>query len=276
MHRAVTLVAVLACVCVMASAQFGPHLDLEAAPQARTQQEFDAYLEVLSAKDDRQRVVQAEDFFSAYPESALQGLAAVYQMEAFKALDDFKGVLSSGERVLRLLPENLRALLTLASAIPNAAGDGTEDRALLDRAEAYAERALAVMGEKEIPRSIRLEDWKRFRAGMASEAHEALGHVAAKRGRIERAVSEFELAVRLNPSPEGRQFYRLGAAYVAVGRTADARRALNRAAVLGPDLIRQRATRELSTLGALGPRPARPAGAQDPVEPHPFREPELP
>ena len=253
MHRTAALLAGLACACLTSSAQFSPLLDLDAAPQARTQQEFDAYLEVLAAKDDRQRVARAEDFLSAYPQSALQGPAAVYQMEAFKALNDFEGVLSSGERVLRLLPENLRALLTLASAIPNAVRGGTEDRALLDRAESYAERALAVMKEKEIPRSIRLEDWKRFRAGMASEAHEALGHVAAKRGRIERAAEEFEVAVLLNPDPVGRQFYRLGAAYVAVGRTTDARAALNRAAALGPDLIRQRAVRELSALGALGP-----------------------
>ena len=138
--------------CLDANAQFGPFLDREGAPQARTQAEFDEFLEILAASDDRQRIVEAMDFLEAYPESALQGQARVYQMEAYKALDDFEGVLMSGERVLKLLPENLRALLTLATAIPNAVRDARKERVLLDQAESYATRALAVMESKEIPR----------------------------------------------------------------------------------------------------------------------------
>ena len=240
-----------------AAAQFGPLLDLETAPLAKTQEEFDAYLEILAAAGDRQRIAEARDFLAAYPESALQGHAAVYQMEAHRALDDVQGVLGSGERVLKLLPENLRALLTLATAIPNAVQDATQDQALLERAERYATRALAVMESKEIPRSIRLAEWKRFRAGMAAEAHEALGHIAVKRGRIEHAVSEFELAIRLNPDPEGRQWFRLGAAYAGAGRASEAATALRRAVALGPELIRQRAEQELNSLSESGPATGR-------------------
>ena len=239
----------LALASFQATAQFGPLLDLEGSPQARTQEEFDAYLEVVAATDDHQRVAQVESFLKAYPESALRGRACVYQMEAYKRLDNFAGVLRTGEQVLKLLPDNLRALLTLASAIPNAVRGGIDENAMLERAESYARRALAVMEGKKIPLSIPLGDWKRFRAGMASEAHEALGHIAAKRGLNDLAVTEFETAVQLNPSPEGRQFYRLGAAYVSIGRTQDGTVALKRAAALGPALIRQRAKQELSALG---------------------------
>ena len=252
------LLAGLALPCLQAPAQFGRLLDIEGAPQAKTQEEFDEYLEVLAADDDRNRAAEARDFLAAYPESALQGLATVYQMEAFKALDDFGGVLSSGERVLELLPENLRALLTLAAAIPNAVRNATEERDLLDRAESYATRALAVMERNKIPRSIRLEEWKRFRAGMASEAHEALGHIAAKRGQIERAMGEFELAVELNPVPDGRQLFRLGAAYAAVGKASEAGDTLRRAVALGPELVRQRAQQELRSLEERAPGGGRP------------------
>lgn len=253
MRAAVALAGVLSWSGPHAAAQFGPLLDLEGAPQARTQKEFDAYLEILAAADDSQRVAQAREFLAAYPESALQGHAAVYEMEAHRALNDFEGVLGSGERVLKLLPENLRALLTLATAIPNAVRDATRDETQLKRAERYATRALAVMESKEIPRSIRLEDWKRFKAGMAAEAHEALGHIAVKRSRIEQAVGEFDLAVRLNPDPEGRQWFRLGAAYAAAGRASEAAKALRRAVVLGPELVRQRAEQELRRLAEAPP-----------------------
>ena len=254
-RAAVALVGALCWPGLHAAAQFGPLLDLEGAPQARTQEEFDAYLDILASAGDRQRVVEAREFLTTYPESALQGRAAVYQMEAHRALDDFEGVLASGERVLKLLPENLRALLTLATAIPNAVRDATQDRALLERAERYATRALTVMEGKQIPRSIRLADWKRFRAGMAAEAHESLGHIAVKRGRIEHAVAEFELAVRLNPDPEGRQWFRLGAAYAGAGRASEAASALRRAVALGPELIRQRAEQELRSLAESPPVP---------------------
>ena len=248
-----TLLLGLAWPCLRTAAQFGPLLDLESAPQARSQEEFDQYLQVLAASDNRRTVDEAKKFLVAYPESALRGLAAVHQMEAYKAIGDFGGVLSSGERVLELLPDNLRALLTLAAAIPNTVHNPIEESVLLDQAESYATRALAVMESKTIPRSIRLKDWRRFRAGMASEAREALGHVAAKRGRIKRAVTEFELAVELNPDPEGRQFFRLGAAYAAVGRDSEAADALQRAVALGPRLVRQRAIQELKSLGASAP-----------------------
>lgn len=253
MWSALVLLAGLAWPGLHLTAQFGPLLDLEGAPQARTQEEFDAYLEVLAATDDRQRVVEAKEFAATFPESALLGLAMVHQMEAYRALDDLSGVLSCGERVLKLLPENLRALLTLAAAIPNAVHSAPGERVLLDRAESYATRALAVMASKEIPRSIPLEDWKLFRAGMASEAHEALGHVAAKRDRIAVAVTEFEMAVQLNPVAEGRQLFRLGAAYASVGRTRDAKDALERAAALGPELIQRRAQQELKSLEEAAP-----------------------
>ena len=225
-------------------AQFGPVLDPGDAPQAKTQQEFHAYLEVVSAKNDHQRIAKGRQFATEYPESALLGPAIVYEMEAHKALNDLARVLESGQQALKLLPDNLRALLTLASAIPNA----TNDETLLARAEAYATRALDVMEQKQIPKSIPLVNWQKLRAEMASEAHEALGHIAAKRDQIHLAVNELEKAVQLNPSAEGRQFFRLGVFYASLGRNADAKTALARANELGPDLIRQRVSQELQRL----------------------------
>lgn len=246
---AVALAAGLACPLFLAMAQFGPFLDLGSAPQAKTQQEFDAYLDVLAADDPRDRVAACTAFMGAHPRSALRGLVSVHEMEAHRQLDDFAGVLSSGERVLQLLPDNLRALLTLAAAIPNAPVEAPRWEMQLDQAEGFARRALEVMDRKEIPKSIGLEEWKAFRAGMASEAHEALGHVATKRGQTERAVREFEQAVRLNPNAEGRQWFRLGIAYALAGRAGEASEALLRAADLGPALVAERATQAIEGLG---------------------------
>ncbi|MDE0104789.1 MAG: tetratricopeptide repeat protein [Bryobacterales bacterium] len=233
--------------------QFGPVLDPEGAPQAETQEEFDAYLAIVAAEGDSERIAAAESFAASYPSSALLGQALVHRMEAHRAADNAEAVVRTGDAVLKLLPDNLRALLTLASAIPNAVVDPESQASLLERAEAYAKRALVVMEAKKIPRTIPLNQWNGLRAEMGSEAHEAMGHVAAKRGDVGKAVEEFRRAIALSPSESGRQHYRLGAALARLGKIADSRAALLRAVELGPELIRVRSRDELRWLESASP-----------------------
>ena len=236
------------------SGQFGPVLDPESAPQAETQEEFDAYLAIVAAEGDSERIAAVESFAGRYPLSALLGQALVHGMEAHRAADDVESVLRTGEAVLRILPDNLRALLTLAAAIPNAVADPEAQDSLLERAETYAKRALVVMEAKKIPRAIPLDRWNRLRAEMGSEAHEAIGHVAAKRGDVVTAVAEFRRAIAMSTSESGRQHYRLGAALARLGKIADSREALLRAVELGPELIRVRSRDELRWLESASPR----------------------
>ncbi len=104
------------------------------------------------------------------------------------------------------------------------------------------------MGRKQIPRSIPYREWEELRDHMAARAHEALGHVAAKRGDMKRAVAEFTEAIQRNPQPEGRQFFRLGVAYAWTGNEDEALAALQRAAELGPELVRELAKTEIEKL----------------------------
>ena len=63
-------------------------------------------------------------------------------------------------------------------------------------------------------RSVSPQRWQELRLEMEASAHEALGHVATKRGKLQEAILEFERAVQQNPVPQGSQFYRLGVAYM--------------------------------------------------------------
>jgi Flp pilus assembly protein TadD len=99
-----------------------------------------------------------------------------------------------------------------------------------------------------IPLTMPLEQWESSKGEMVSRVHEALGQVAMKRNQAPVAVSEFEMAARGNPKPRGSQFYRLGAAYAAIGNNDGAVIALRRAAELGPDALRELAERELKKL----------------------------
>ena len=222
-------------------AQLGP----AQAPQARSQEELDAYLEILTSSDPEETVVKTDRFASRYPKSELLGTVFQYQTQAYQEQGDFDGVLGAGKRSLGLHPDNLNTLLILASTIPNATGTGSDSAPLLERAEEYARRVLTKIKQMRIPRQISLERWETIRGQMAAQSHEALGHIAAKRGQLQVAVAELERAAFDNPIPQGSQFFRLGVAYVLAGNNDRAESVLRRAATLGPDLIRERALSEL-------------------------------
>ncbi len=229
-------------------AQFGVFRNLGYTPQAKTQQEYDLFLEIAAETVDLKRIEKVDLFAAAYPQSELLGQAYQYQLTSYRSTDNFVGVLLAGEKVLSLLPDNVEALITLAEAIPNGTAGRTDAEQLIDRAEQYANKSLEVIERTHIPREIPYADWKRYRRTLEARAHEALGHIAAKRGRLNIAVVEFETAVRLNPEPAGTQHFRLGVAYVWIGRTEEAKNALTRAAELGPARIRVLAQRELMAL----------------------------
>ena len=243
--NAVSCAALFASVC---AAQFGVFRNLGHTPQAQTQDEFDRYLVIIVEPRAPERVRLAEQFLAAYPDSDLRAAIYEHQLLAYQELNDFDAMLRTGARILPLLPDNLPTLLTLALAMPNATSGRADADSLLHAAESYARRALDVIERKQIPRQIAFSEWKEYRCSLQAQAHEALGHVAMKRGRIAEAVAEFEQATRLQPSPEGRAFFRLGVAYARAGQIAKAREALQRAFALGPDLIRQLASQELDKL----------------------------
>ena len=247
----ISRIGLLALIAVFqALGQFGVFQNLGHTPQAKTPEEFDAYLEILSETDASRRAHMVSAFAQRFAGSELLGNAYQHQLTAFVELDSLAGVLTAGRIVLARIPDNLTALLTLASSIPNGTTGRTDAVDLLDAAELYANTALEVLEKKQIPRSIPFVEWKLARSEMQAQAHESLGHVAAKRGNFAEAVLEFERARDLSPRPAGRQFFRLGVAYTWVGRLTEARHALESAVSLGPDPIRRLAQDELKKINA--------------------------
>src|SRR5262249_18378461 len=155
----------------------------------------DLYLEIYTGKDPRMTVEKVNAFAARYPESELLGLAYQYEMMAHKELNNYDGVLRAGEKALQLIPRSLNTLLLLASVIPNSASVRPDSAQLLGRAEDYARQALQELEQIRVPEEISLETWQTRRAEMESEAREALGHVAAKRGDPGAAIREFRSAV---------------------------------------------------------------------------------
>jgi tetratricopeptide (TPR) repeat protein len=254
------LLAALAIMCgnICPEAQLGPFSTPARTPQARTQEELDAYLQIVTGQDPTIVIRNAETFALQYPQSNLLGTAYQYQMLAYEQKSDLQGLLSAGEKALKLQPDNVNILLTVANAIPNTLAGRPDSTDLLARAQEYARRALRGIDQMRIPLTAPLEQWESSKGEMVSRAHEALGQVAMKRNQLPVAVSEFEMAALGNPKPRGSQFYRLGAAYAAIGNNEDAVIALRRAAELGPDALRELAEHELKELTNQNPSAKQP------------------
>jgi tetratricopeptide (TPR) repeat protein len=246
----------LALLCVLltalrpAFAQLGPLSDPAQAPQAKTQQEFDDYLQIVADADPRQVLRQVNAFARAFPDSQLLGIAWQYQMHAFQQLNDFDGLLHAGTRALASNPSNLNTLLTLAPAIANVAMQRPDRQSLLAQARTYATNALAAIDKTRLPREMPLEQWEAEKKKMQAQAHETVGVVALDEADIPTAIHEFETAIALQPAPDGAAYLRLGLAYAEARRVDDAKNTLRRAAELGPDAVRSLALSQIKALAA--------------------------
>jgi tetratricopeptide (TPR) repeat protein len=232
-------------------AQFDQLVSAKQAPQAQSQQELDDYIEILYAAPPQKRIQSIGTFLNNYPDSNLKGIVYQRLMLAYQEMGDYQALIDCGEKALKVQPENLNTLLTLADVIPNGvSGSGADDSFRLDRAEQYARQVFEGIERIKLPRSMPLQLWQTLSSEMEASAHEALGHVASKRGHWQEAIAEFEKAIGKNPSPRGRQFYRLGVAYMLAGNDQSAQAALHQAVKLGPDEIRRMADAVLKRVAA--------------------------
>ena len=72
----------------------------------------------MQEQDPDEQVRLAEDFLLEYPNTELKEYAFQVATQAYQAKNDFSRVLTYGELTLSENENNLVALLTLASAIP--------------------------------------------------------------------------------------------------------------------------------------------------------------
>ena len=235
------------------NAQTGPLSRKQQALQAKSQDELDAYLEVVTATDPHEILRLANSFESSYPSSDLVGIVYESQMHAFGAVGDLDRMLDAGRKALAAQPGNLNTLLTLAPAMVNHA-EGRKDRAeLLNEAGEYAREALAAIARTRPPHEVSIEQWEAQSSDMQRQAHEVLGTVALALRRPGEAAEEFSTVIRLARPPGGAQFFRLGAAYSMAGREKEAEQAFKQAAALGPEDVRKLAREQLKTLPSAAP-----------------------
>ena len=216
------------------------------AREASTFEEFDAYIEVVEAQDPEQQLKAAENFEQKFPRSELLVFVYEHEVDALRSLSRSPAAKEAAEKALKLTPNNIKVMLTLAQLLADDADPPDEDRELNVRV--LVARCLEELGTLKAPRTVPPGQWEETRSRMESEAHAANGLVSARRGQVAAAIREFEAAISLNPTPDGAQHFYLGRLYSATGRIKDALAMLTLAQKLGPDRVRKLALDTISKL----------------------------
>lgn len=217
-------------------------------PQARSREEFKAYLNLAQASDPQEMLNLAAVLLSRFPESEFQAQAHRIRMHAYRSLEDVENTVEAAEKALAANPLDVDTLLTLASVLPNQNAGAKDFDLVLQRASDCANRALQELAVLKASRSVLLSDWRAFLRRSRASAHESLGVVAFKREDYTESVKQFEQCVRENPAEEGSQLFRLGVAYQFTGNKEKALAALERAIILGPDVVAAKARLQLTEL----------------------------
>ena len=225
------ILAILAIANMRVSGQFLPDL------QAKTPEEYDAYLDVLDGPLPGKGVL----FEKTYPKSAL--LLPVYELMAreWRSQGDAERATEYTRKALSISPDYVPMLTELADLLANRGSN-------LEEALSEGRRALVVLETIKAPRRVREADWTTAVAKLRARAYGAIGLALFRENDIPGAIVEFEKALAEPAAAEPLLHYRLGRLYVLSGRKAEGRKHLIEAAERGDELLRQRAQQALAAI----------------------------
>jgi tetratricopeptide (TPR) repeat protein len=233
-------------------------------PQAKTQQEYDAFKKFEGETDLAKKALAGEQFIKDFPDSELIGpYATPLLVDAYQRLNNFQKVVDYGEKALlsnppqqtalfvyqaivvayqqlnsyektvewaeKFLtadPNNTFALYMLATVIPERIKDDDLDRQQkLDHTTEYAKKLLEVANAMQKPAAITEDQWKMQKAQLQGGGYSALGFVALHKKNYDEAISEYKKSLEVYPK-DAIAYYRLGLSYSFAKKNDEALKAL--------------------------------------------------
>jgi len=212
-------------------AQFLPDL------QAKTPEEYDAYLDVI----DGPVLEKGAMFERAFPSSPLLLPVSELMSRQWRLQGNAAKAIEAAERGLAIAPDYVPLLVELADLLSNGS-------AQLDTAATAARRALTLLETARAPRRVSVEDWTVAVSRLRARARGALGTLLFKQDDVAGAVKEYEAALREPGTQDPILHYRLGRLYAVTGRQGEARSQLQEAVRRGDKILRERAAAALAEI----------------------------
>lgn len=195
--------------------------DKSAAKSSYEFLEAAAFNAIAGEPDAKNRMAYIERFTPAFPNSRFQEQVVSYAMMSLSQLKDTPRLISYAEKTLATDPNNLPALLLLASTYVEDPKAGSVTKAVT-----YAQKTIEA-AKADAP------DADRSRKVSAGAAHSILGYAYMKQDKTAAAIPELRSASALLKGQDDQQYaiamYRLGFAYAKLSRVSEAREVLQEA-----------------------------------------------
>jgi len=175
------------------------------------------------------KVMEAADRAASYPkaDTRLKTFAMENAMVAAQQANGFDKILEYGDKLLAIDPNNLNAMITLSSMIPERLPmDEAAKKAALDKANGLAMKAMAgvnTLFSQPHPAQITDAQWAQEKANLEGGLHATMGFVALNSRDYPKAVEHYEAALKSIPK-DAIAHFRLGLAYQFL--TSDASKAV--------------------------------------------------
>jgi tetratricopeptide (TPR) repeat protein len=171
------------------------------------------------------RAAFAERYVAIFPDSSFTVYCEKLAATSYQAAQNLSKMTVAAERVLTLDPNDIDMLLILAENFSSAGQQ-------LDKAGAYAKKAIQLLPDAKAPDGISADQWRKQVAFQTGVAWSALGQVLINKNDLAGAATAFQKASPLlkgDVNSYARNLYRLGFTYARLEKIPEARTALTEA-----------------------------------------------
>jgi tetratricopeptide (TPR) repeat protein len=160
--------------------------------------EYNEYTNAIGQAQPAAKAAAIETFLTHYPQSVVYNDMLEQLVVAYSAVPDAAKAIDSANRLLKIDPNNARAIFTVAyfkSQQAGAATDPTAQQALLDDSATYAKRGLAMTK----PAGVSDADWTKTTSVMTPLFHSYIGAAAYHKGDYPTAITEYTAELKSMP-----------------------------------------------------------------------------
>jgi tetratricopeptide (TPR) repeat protein len=210
------------------------------AQKPKSQKEQQAILAVQLAKTPDERIAAIEKVLTDFADTEFKVALLTAALQAEQQKNDYAQVVFYGERVLKADPNNVFALVTLASetARHTRANDLDMD-AQLAKVDKWAKDGIeAAKTMPKITANETDEDLTKDRKDMQAQGYVALGMADFLKKNYDGAAADYRQSIEVGASPNPATLVRLAQVYMASGKLDNANFTLDKA-INTPDISPQ-------------------------------------
>jgi len=174
-----------------------------------------------------------EDFLQKYPESRYRPLVFSTLTMTYYNAGQIQKMVETGAKDVELTPTDVNILALMGQIMPRVLSkDPAEAGKQLTLAEGYAKRAIEITPTIPKPPALTDEAFAAAKNVVLAMAHSGLGLINIKRQKFGEAISELDLAVKLDSQPDPVNYFLLGLANENAAHFDDAAAAFTKCAAI--------------------------------------------